>query len=563
VHVVVLDEHEVPLQSGVARELDDPLHVALAVVVARVGLAGEDELERPLRSVDERDDPVQLLEDQRRPLVGREAAGESDGQRVRVEQLVEGDVVGLRDAVSLQQEPPARELDELAPQRVAQRPELLVRHEPRVEHPGPERRGVDLALPARAQAALPEAAHRPLHPAEHVDAVRDVSDRHVVDRLAREEGLPHAPRDPPVELRDRVGGARGPEREHGHAEGLPLVVRLDPTQREEVVERHAELAEVAVQGVIHQVGREPIVSRFHRGVGGEDASLAGLTQRFGQRPATGHALARQLERQERRVPLVDVEDGGLDPERAEQAHAADAEQGLLHDPCRAVAAVDPQRQVPVVLLVLRAVRVEQVDDAATYVHAPCLEQDAAHRDVELTHHDVAVRVEHGLERQELGIEQRVVLGLPGVLADRLLEVALAVEEAHPRKTEPEVARRLGVVAGEDPEAAGGDGKALVQAELGAEVGDGVAHELGRVPGRPGVLLAEVTLQPAQRAPDPPGEVRVLQPHVQLVLGDLVQHRDRVVIEVLPPTRGELLEDLLRVLIPGPPEVPGEPVQSGR
>ena len=52
-----------------------------------------------------------------------------------------------------------------------------------------------------------------------------------------------------------------------------------------------------------------------------------------------------------------------------------------------------------------------------------------------------------------------------------MEVALAVEEADADEGQPEVAGRLAVVAGQDAEAAGIDGQAFVEAELGAEVGD--------------------------------------------------------------------------------------------
>src|SRR5438093_4872497 len=91
VHVVVFDEDERALQLRVLRQVDDLLDVALPFVVARVRLAGEDELQRALRG--QPDDLVELLEDQRSPLVGREAARESDGESIGIEQLVEGDEV--------------------------------------------------------------------------------------------------------------------------------------------------------------------------------------------------------------------------------------------------------------------------------------------------------------------------------------------------------------------------------------------------------------------------------------------------------------------------------------
>ena len=55
---------------------------SLPLVVGRVGLAGEDELHRPVVVEQQRPQPLGLAEQQRRPLVGGEAAGEADGERV-------------------------------------------------------------------------------------------------------------------------------------------------------------------------------------------------------------------------------------------------------------------------------------------------------------------------------------------------------------------------------------------------------------------------------------------------------------------------------------------------
>ena len=61
----------------------------LAGLVGRMGLAGEDELHRPLRIVDQRGQPLDVAQDQVGPLVGGEPAGEADRQRVRVEHVAE------------------------------------------------------------------------------------------------------------------------------------------------------------------------------------------------------------------------------------------------------------------------------------------------------------------------------------------------------------------------------------------------------------------------------------------------------------------------------------------
>ena len=79
----------------------------------------------------------------------------------------------------------------------------------------------------------------------------------------------------------------------------------------------------------------------HRRVGGEDAAGADRLDRL----AEGEArlldeLADALEAEEAGVALVGVEHLGVDAERVERPHAADAEQDLLAQPVLGVAAVE-------------------------------------------------------------------------------------------------------------------------------------------------------------------------------------------------------------------------------
>jgi hypothetical protein len=78
-----------PCQFAVLAQMDDLLDEPFAVVVARMRLAGKDELHGPLLVAREFHDVVELLENQRRALVGGEPAREADGQRVGIQQAVE------------------------------------------------------------------------------------------------------------------------------------------------------------------------------------------------------------------------------------------------------------------------------------------------------------------------------------------------------------------------------------------------------------------------------------------------------------------------------------------
>ena len=132
-------------------QMNDLLDEALAFVVARMRLAGENELDGPLLVVREFHDVFELLENQRRAFVGGEAAREADGQRVGIQQMVEADEIALRDALRLEQQPAAGELDQFAAQLVAQRPEFLVGNKFRVGHLFPEFGGVDRRRPVGAE----------------------------------------------------------------------------------------------------------------------------------------------------------------------------------------------------------------------------------------------------------------------------------------------------------------------------------------------------------------------------------------------------------------------------
>ena len=80
-------------------------------------------------------------------------------------------------------------------------------------------------------------------------------------------------------------------------------------------------------------------------------------------------------------------------------------------------------------------------------------------------------VEDAQDRQPGQVEVRVGVLLVPVRVDRLAEVAAAVEEPDADERQGHVAGGLHVVAGEDAEAAGVDAQRLVEAVLGAEVGD--------------------------------------------------------------------------------------------
>src|SRR5882672_7119395 len=123
-HIVVLDENQVTLEITVLAEVDDVLNVTLPIFISRMGFARKNKLNGPLFVARELHDVLELLKDQRRALIGREAAGKTDGQGIGVEQLIEGYEVALAQALALQQQAPAGKFDQFPAQIVSQRPDL-------------------------------------------------------------------------------------------------------------------------------------------------------------------------------------------------------------------------------------------------------------------------------------------------------------------------------------------------------------------------------------------------------------------------------------------------------
>src|SRR5438876_5030138 len=138
VHVVILDENQVPLQIAVFAQVNDMLDVTLAIVVARVRLAGENELHGPALIAGEFYNVFQLLEYERRTFISGKSAGKADGQRVGIEQGIESNEITMGQALALEEQPPPREFDQFAPQVVTQRPKFLVGNKVRVGHSFPK-----------------------------------------------------------------------------------------------------------------------------------------------------------------------------------------------------------------------------------------------------------------------------------------------------------------------------------------------------------------------------------------------------------------------------------------
>ena len=126
--VVVFDEQHLSREARIAHERRNLLENRFSRDVVGMRFAGEHELNRHLRIAHERGDRLDVPQNQIRPLVGREPARETDGERVQAQGVPHlGDKIRrFAPALGLPGRQPARDLDELRFQRLMRFPELTV-----------------------------------------------------------------------------------------------------------------------------------------------------------------------------------------------------------------------------------------------------------------------------------------------------------------------------------------------------------------------------------------------------------------------------------------------------
>ena len=259
------------------------------------------------------------------------------------------------------------------------------------------------------------------------------------------------------------------------------------------------------------------------------------------------------------MALVGVEDLGLrragqPAVGAHRPHAADAEQHLLAQAVVLVAAVEPVGDHPLGRRVLLDVAVEQQQRDAADLGPPHVGvQGAALRQRHGDDRGRAVGLAQQLDRQAVRVQRGVVLELPAVGRQALGEVPGPVEQPDADQRDAEVGGGLEVVTGEDAQAAGVLRQHLGDAELGGEVGD-AGRRLGPerlVPAR----RREVLLQVVDGVGQPADELAVLGQLRQPLGRHLAEDLDRVAAAALPQRRVQRLEEVPRLRVPGPAEVP--------
>ena len=241
--------------------------------------------------------------------------------------------------------------------------------------------------------------------------------------------------------------------------------------------------------MLHQGQREDVVARGHRRVrreaGARDDRLA---CRGEVEVLLFHQQANALQHAEGGVPFVHVADRRLLLMALQRADAADAQDHLLADAHVLVAAVKPGRDLPIFRVVLRDVRVEEIKrHRGPPESARCAATTSRPGIGTLTSSGVPSGLGFRNQRQIEEIVLGIAFLLPAVDVEVLAEVAFAVHQAHADERHAQVRGRLEMIARQQAETAGVDRDALVDAELGGEIGDAVM--LGQRLRRPNPLLA--------------------------------------------------------------------------
>ena len=163
--------------------------------------------------------PIGLRQQQRRPLVGGEPAGEADRQRVRVEQR-------LRRAWSGRTTPGRRVPCARVAHTSARR---------QLGDAGPRR--LVGAVPHRADAAGQQVGDAVADPRVGVHAVGDRADRHLLDGDVGPHALEHLAADRAVQLGDAVAATGQAQAHHGHVEAIVVGLVGSLADGHQLVER--------------------------------------------------------------------------------------------------------------------------------------------------------------------------------------------------------------------------------------------------------------------------------------------------------------------------------------
>ena len=300
-----------------------------------------------------------------------------------------------------------------------------------------------------------------------------VSDRHFIHRPARKEPLKEVPADFPMQAADAIHRAAAADCQIGHVETLRQVARVPTAERQQVLQRDAELLfGVVAEILLDECRRKTIEAGLHRRMGGKEIARSRDRQcNFKGLPGLIDEIARTLQDGKCRMSLIQMADLRMDAERAQQPPSAYSEEQLLLEAQLRPAAIQLAGDTAMRRVVGRVVAVEQVESHSADLDLPGAQPDRVSRQRDLQPQPFAVRLAHRRDRQLSWIVIREQGLLHAVSVDHLAKVALLVEQPYPDYRHAQIAGGLELISGDVAEPAGVDGQSFTQHKFHAEIGD--------------------------------------------------------------------------------------------
>ena len=302
-----------------------------------------------------------------------------------------------------------------------------------------------------------------------VHAVGDIGDRVFPVGYLWPQGRLHLRRHRAVDAADPVVVAAAAQRQAGHVEAVAGI----EAELVDLLEFDAQRPHRVGQVHLHHVPFEYIVPRGHRRVGGEHGARRHQLQGGIDIQPLLHAKPAALQDLESRMALVDVPYRGPQAQGPQRPHPAHAQHQFLLQAHLPVAAVQLMGDGAVPGAVLRQIGIQQVQGDMPRLHHPHPHLEYPPGKLDIQGEVLAAVGQRGYHRQVVGQRTGMTDLLVAMAVDGLGEVAHLVQQPNGHERQADIAGGLAVVAGQDAQAARVDRKALVQAELQAEVGDQV------------------------------------------------------------------------------------------
>jgi hypothetical protein len=256
------------------------------------------------------------------------------------------------------------------------------------------------------------------------------------------------------------------------------------------------------------------------------------------------------------MTFVHVIDGGAKAQSFEGANAANAKKEFLLDAHVQVTAVELRGDGAVPRTIGGEIGIEEIELNAADSGAPNACSDCA-----IGKRDVNLHGRHEFDGQDVEVIFFKGFLLPARGVEILAKITHLIEKADTDERKAEVAGGFEMVAGENAESPGKNGKAFGDAKFKREISDEEILVFGVFALIPGTHAGEIGVQAFGDAVEVGEEGIVLGGGFKEGLINAAQHTDRIVSGSFPEVAIEAAEEVDGGVVPAPTEVVGD-LQEG-